>query len=527
MSSELTYNVRVWKTEVYRGAKVITYTVRWKVDARAWRRSFRTAAQADSFRSELMAAARRGEAFAAEVGLPTSWQRDEPGTSWYDFTCAYLDMKWKSASAKYRRAIAQALAAALPAMVKQIARRPTDADIRRAVLGWGYNSRLRESAPADAAIVLAWLAQYTRSVAELQRPADSRALLDAATTRLDGSRVAATSARRNRAVLLNALEYAVELGLLDSNPVKDLRWSAPRASYAIDRRRVINPDQARRLLAAVQAQHPSGPRLVAFFGVMYYCGLRTEEAIMLRAADLHLPSGNGWGELHVNAAAPDVGGRWTDSGAGRDRRGLKHRGEAEVRIVPVPPPQVRLFRMHLADFVTSAGGCLFRGVAGRPLATVTYRRAWDRARKTALTPAEQASPLARRPYDLRHACLSTWLNGGVAPAQVAEWAGNSGKSCSAATPAASTASTTSRSAASWRHSTRSTGQSIRQRRQTGIEPVPPREFSWLWLRARGGSTAALFGGSIRGSLRWRLRSSRPPGVRLPGSADRARGMPVS
>jgi hypothetical protein len=30
----------------------------------------------------------------------------------------------------------------------------------------------------------------------------------------------------------------------------------------------------------------------------------------------------------------------------------------------------------------------------------------------------------RRPYDLRHACLSTWLNGGVAPTQVAEWAGH-------------------------------------------------------------------------------------------------------
>ena len=28
------------------------------------------------------------------------------------------------------------------------------------------------------------------------------------------------------------------------------------------------------------------------------------------------------------------------------------------------------------------------------------------------------------PYDLRHACLSTWLNGGVYPTQVAEWAGH-------------------------------------------------------------------------------------------------------
>ena len=42
----------------------------------------------------------------------------------------------------------------------------------------------------------------------------------------------------------------------------------------------------------------------------------------------------------------------------------------------------------------------------------------------ARTAAEQASPLARRPYDLRHACLSTWLSGGVYPTQVAEWAGH-------------------------------------------------------------------------------------------------------
>jgi integrase len=59
------------------------------------------------------------------------------------------------------------------------------------------------------------------------------------------------------------------------------------------------------------------------------------------------------------------------------------------------------------------------------LATITYRRAWDRARQAALSDEEYRSLLARRPYDLRHACLSTWLNGGVAATQVAEWAGHS------------------------------------------------------------------------------------------------------
>ena len=68
---------------------------------------------------------------------------------------------------------------------------------------------------------------------------------------------------------------------------------------------------------------------------------------------------------------------------------------------------------------------LFRGVQGHPLATITYRRAWDKARRSVLTAHEYRSPLARRPYDLRHACLSTWLNGGVPATQVAEWAGHS------------------------------------------------------------------------------------------------------
>ena len=62
------YDVRIWAIETYRGAKVTTYTARWKVGPKRWRRSFRIIAQADSFRAELLAAARRGEAFATRRG---------------------------------------------------------------------------------------------------------------------------------------------------------------------------------------------------------------------------------------------------------------------------------------------------------------------------------------------------------------------------------------------------------------------------------------------------------------------------
>ncbi len=43
----------------------------------------------------------------------------------------------------------------------------------------------------------------------------------------------------------------------------------------------------------------------------------------------------------------------------------------------------------------------------------------------ALTPEQAASPLAARPYGLRHAALSSWLNPGEDPIEVAERAGNS------------------------------------------------------------------------------------------------------
>ena len=42
-----------------------------------------------------------------------------------------------------------------------------------------------------------------------------------------------------------------------------------------------------------------------------------------------------------------------------------------------------------------------------------------------LSKAGMHTPLARRPYDLRHTCVSTWLNAGVSETLVAQWAGHS------------------------------------------------------------------------------------------------------
>ncbi|WP_369146518.1 hypothetical protein [Streptomyces sp. R44] len=47
------------------------------------------------------------------------------------------------------------------------------------------------------------------------------------------------------------------------------------------------------------------------------------------------------------------------------------------------------------------------------------------SRELALPPTVVASPLARQPYDLRHAAFSTWLNTVGDATEVAEHAGNS------------------------------------------------------------------------------------------------------
>ncbi|MFC6083696.1 tyrosine-type recombinase/integrase [Sphaerisporangium aureirubrum] len=437
---DITYDVRVYKTDVYKGKKSTTYYVRWKVGNKTWKKPFRNAAQADTYRGEIQAAARKGEAFSLLTGEPISWHRAErPDMSWYGFACMFVDMKWKDASAKYRQDIARALTAATPAMFASERDKPDDVLTRTALRRWGFNTKQRDEARGSVADALRWLSTNTKPVAALaDDPALVRALIDTATSRLDGKRAATSTVLRHKTILQNALDYAVELKLLPDNSLKGIKWKTPKTSHEVDRRSVLNHGQARALLAAVEAQKPSGKRLVAFFALIYYAGLRPEEVVSLRDHNVTLPplvlneetgeweEPEEWGELHFAKAAPFAGREWTDGGTLREERSLKHRADGHARPVPVPPALVRILRAHLAaPYGKAADGRLFSGVRGGELPGITYRRVWAKARQAAFTREEIASPLAKRVYDLRHACVSTWLNAGVPPTQVAEWAGHS------------------------------------------------------------------------------------------------------
>jgi hypothetical protein len=97
----------------------------------------------------------------------------------------------------------------------------------------------------------------------------------------------------------------------------------------------------------------------------------------------------------------------------------------ETRRVPIPPELVTILRTHIDTFGVAPDGRVFSSDRGQPVASTAISNVWAEARALALTPAQVASPLPGRPYDLRHAAVSLWLAAGVPAPRVAERAGHS------------------------------------------------------------------------------------------------------
>ncbi|MDG4828259.1 tyrosine-type recombinase/integrase [Solwaraspora sp. WMMD1047] len=424
--------VRVWDLRINKGGKKKTYTVRWTVEGREKSRNFATRALADNFRSDLMQVINRGEAFDSATGLPDSMMAAKGAQTWLEFVQAYLDMKWPGAAAKTRASLVDALATVTPALVRDVSGRPEVAELRRLLVDHLLPPAVRQrDVPPELAPALRWLRRASLPLAEVGQAATVRGALDALALTLDGRAAAVTTVRRKRSVFYNVLQYAVELEELEFNPVDKLRVRSTRKKLAVtvDRRVVVNPRQAGELLTAVsyvgrRGRVRKGERLVGFFACLYLAGLRPGEALGLREQDCHLPA-KGWGRLTLVDNRPQSGKRWTDSGEAHDLRGLKHRADSEPRGVPIPPVLVEILRQHIDRYGVAEDGRLFRSERGSVVAASTYSRVWEEARAFALTPHQFASPLAGRPYDLRHAAVSLWLNAGVPATEVAERAGHS------------------------------------------------------------------------------------------------------
>jgi integrase len=329
-------------------------------------------------------------------------------------------MKWPHLAPHSRASLADALATVTAALTRPAGRRPPAARVRAALYGHAFNPRRARADPVTAA-TLAWVERASLPVSRLADPQVTRAALDGLCTRLDGTPAAATTISRKRAVFHGALGYAVELGLLPANPIATVQWRCRQAAAAVHPAAVATPGQVRAILGQV---HRTRPDLTTFFGCLYYAALRPEEAVALRRDDLHLPA-RGRATIIVSTACPRTGTSWTSTGTPHQARGLKHRPDGAIRVVPLPAALTRLLHWHLNEYGTAPDGRLFPGKRGGILSESSYGRTWHAARHAALGPELAATTLARRPYDLRHAALSLWLNATSAPAEVAARAGTS------------------------------------------------------------------------------------------------------
>lgn len=422
--TEWSYSVRIWS--IRKRPSRQSYQLRWQVGIKPHSESFKTMGLAESRRAQLITASREGEPFDVLSGLPRSLVQQRRDISWYEHARNYMSMKWEHSPASTRRTLAEAMATVTLVLVQDTKGMGDRLAVRRALYTWAFNvKRWEEEPPANVAAVLAWVERKSVPTSALADRMLVRKALDACACRLDGKTASGSVIARKRAIFHQALGYAVDAELLSENPIPSVRWKPPeRTEESVDPECVPDPEQAATLLAGVRKQGPRGRHLEAFFGCIYYAAARPGELVGLRVQDCELPR-RGWGLLRLRESRARAGTSWTDSGEAHDQRGLKHRSRKTVRAVPIPPELVAMLRWHVTVFGTEPDGRLFRTARGGMVQESGYGEVWSRARAEALSPTELETRLAKRPYDLRHAAVSTWLSSGVEPQLVAERAGHS------------------------------------------------------------------------------------------------------
>jgi integrase len=434
-----TTKVTIWAIRRNNSSKKPSWVIRWKTADKAHSQTRSTKALAESFRSELLQAVKRGEEFDIyETGLPDSMvekeSEAEPVRSVLTVAQEYVVKRWPHDPPNTRDGISDALSTVMPALVgKEHADAPKPKELRTALRSYILLPPDKRPEPTPLFTrIMTWLESASLPITDLDDAKVARDALDMLALTLNGKAAKPNTVKRKRAAFHTFLEYVVEINELRANPLHKVKWKPPKSSDLVDPRVVVNQKQARALLEAAATVGDSGQgrsrgkRLWPMFACMYYAAMRPGEVIGLRESDCYLPAKD-WGRITLAKSRPETNRKWTDTNDAHEERGLKHRAEAEVRPIPIPPVLVAILREYLKTYGTGDDSHIFRSERGKPVASTAYTEVWKQARVLALTPEQIASPLAARPYDLRHAAVSLWLNGGVSPTEIAKRAGHSVK----------------------------------------------------------------------------------------------------
>ncbi|MEU5630281.1 hypothetical protein ACH47C_01745 [Streptomyces rishiriensis] len=211
--------MKVYKILTYKGARKTTYTVRWEVAGKRWREPFGTVALAEGFRSELIRATGKGEAFVTATGLPVSHRSKSAAMSWYAFAVRYVDARWPELGGNSRKNTAKTLTAVTIALLRAQPTQFAPVTVRTALREWAFNATRRADAPRDVETILRWVERNSLPVSVWEEPERVDEVLRAVDTRLDGKQAAAWSRKRNRRILNVVMKHAIRRRVLRTNPL--------------------------------------------------------------------------------------------------------------------------------------------------------------------------------------------------------------------------------------------------------------------------------------------------------------------
>ena len=396
-------DVKVWlQRRSPTGRTKRPWIVRWAVDGRERSRSFQTKAEAERFRSLLLAAQRSGDIFDVETGEPETWLPPVDELSVHAWARHWLAEQWPEWQPRTRQSAVEALARFVPLLTQPGAPPAPE----------GLRAHLVKTLPPAAAAKEddgrgQWLARWSLQLGDLNRSrlAEVDHLLGLGDK---GQPLAAWTAARFRKVARACIRRAVDLEIVPNDPWPPAtrgrsQRKAVRTKRPVDVRSLPNPATMMRALAAITSHQPASRMYQVMTAVMYYAGLRPSEVVMLRPRALHLPA-SGWGRLDV-----------VEADVSFDEPGEPKTGS---RSVPIPPQLVTLLRSWLEQHDFDDEALIFRTRNGNRPTTSNWARSWQRALRQIEHP-----PL--RIYDCRHAAATTWLGAGVPLGEVASRLGHS------------------------------------------------------------------------------------------------------
>ncbi|WP_405838422.1 integrase [Streptomyces platensis] len=270
-------------------------------------------------------------------------------------------MKWPRISANNRMSTAKALTKITFVLLYA---QPTyfgPVEVRKALREYACNKARRDAAPPEIRTILSWIRRNSLPMRAWEDTKHVGNVMLALGTNLDGSRTTASSVNRDWRIANVVLKQAIRQKILRANPLP--KGKGENAT----------PKEA----GAVDKRPLLHPGQVA--------GLLTGS---------------------VTAPGPATA-------SARSSPPSTTRACAPRKPSPCESTPRRCRRSALPE---GKGGLLAGSV---------FRRVWRKARKAVLGEHDYRSPVEKRVYDLRHTCLTTWLNNGIPPAQVAASAGNS------------------------------------------------------------------------------------------------------